>query len=150
MFARHTRIWTTIACLGLMLGVAACSKKTTETSNPGADQTAVIPTTVSAVELGRGVDTDKRITERVEQFRPGDTIYASVITAGTTPATLHAKWTYQDGQVVEESDQSISPAGTSATEFHVSKPDGWPAGNYTLEISLNGAVVQTKQFTVGS
>ena len=39
-------------------------------------------------------------------------------------------------------------AGAGLTNFEVSKPDGWPVGKYKVEISLNGAVVQTKDFEV--
>ena len=51
-----------------------------------------------------------------------------MLTNGTAPAEIKARWTYQDGQVVDESVQHISPNGTESSEFHVSKADGWPAG----------------------
>jgi hypothetical protein len=34
------------------------------------------------------------------------------------------------------------------TTFHISKPDGWPAGSYKVEISLDGTVVDSRDFTV--
>jgi hypothetical protein len=39
-------------------------------------------------------------------------------------------------------------AGPQVTDFSISKPDGWPAGKYTLEISNGGMVVQTREFDV--
>jgi hypothetical protein len=50
----------------------------------------------------------------------------SVKTDGSGPsATLTVRWTYQDGQVVDESGQNIAPTdGATVTEFHLSKPDG--------------------------
>ena len=63
-------------------------------------------------------------------------------------ASLKARWTFQDGQVIEETEQVISPTGDAATEFHISKPDGWPAGKYRLEILMNGEPIQTKEFEV--
>lgn len=45
---------------------------------------------------------------------------------------------------MDETEQTIAPTGESATEFHISKPDGWPAGKYRVEILLNGATVQTR------
>ena len=65
-----------------------------------------------------------------------------------TSATLKARWTYQDGQVVNESSQTIAAAGDARTEFHISKPDGWPAGKYTLEVFLNGSSAATKEIVV--
>ena len=64
-------------------------------------------------------------------------------------ATLTARWTYQDGQVVDESRQNITPTGGSTvTEFHVSKPDGWPTGGYKVEVLLDGASAGTREFKV--
>ena len=82
-------------------------------------------------------------------FSPQDTIYAAVSTTGTAAnATLSAKWTYQDGQTVNDSSQTIAPSGPAVTTFHISKPDGWPAGNYKVEVSLDGKSVASKDFSV--
>ena len=71
------------------------------------------------------------------------------MTSGAAPtATIRTRWTYQDGQVVDESEQVIAPTGDAATEFHIQKPDGWPTGKYKLEVFLNGTAVQTKDFEV--
>jgi hypothetical protein len=34
------------------------------------------------------------------------------------------------------------------TEFHVTKPDGWPKGSYKVEVFLNGNSVETESFKV--
>jgi hypothetical protein len=89
------------------------------------------------------------VTQQGTTFAPTDTIYVTVVTTGSAPsATLTAKWTYQDGQVVNESTQTIAPTGPAATEFHIAKPDGWPAGSYKVEVSLNGRSTGTKEFEV--
>jgi hypothetical protein len=144
-------------CFTLLI-FAACGK-----SEPPPSQQAVTPPpaapappspaapaiTVTAIELGNQISADKRVTQQVTAFAPTDTIYVSVLTNGSAPsATLTAKWTYQDGQVVNESTQTIAPTGPAATEFHISKPDGWPAGAYKVEISLNGRSTQMKEFEV--
>ncbi len=36
----------------------------------------------------------------------------------------------------------------SRTEFHISKPDGWPTGKYKLEAFLNDSTAATKDFEV--
>jgi hypothetical protein len=61
---------------------------------------------------------------------------------------LKARWTYQDGQVVNESTEMIAPTGDARTEFHISKPDGWPTGKYKLEVFLNGSSAITRDFAV--
>jgi len=77
-----------------------------------------------------------------------DPIYAAVSTSGSGTATIGAKWTYQDGQTVKEDSKSIAPTGPATTSFQISKPDGWPAGNYKVEISLNGQPAGSKDFSV--
>ncbi|HJR54796.1 MAG TPA: hypothetical protein VJ982_13920 [Gemmatimonadota bacterium] len=101
---------------------------------------------VSDVALGRSIGSDMRVTEEVGDFAPTDTIYASVETSGTGSGTLSARWTFEDGQVVDEGSQSVSGAGV--TEFHVSNPDGWPAGHYEVVISLDGDEVERSGFDV--
>jgi hypothetical protein len=102
---------------------------------------------VSSVELGTAIDANKRVTAPVEVFKPQDVVYASVTTTGSAPsATLVARFTYEDGQVVEEFTQQLGGAGV--TEFHMSKPDGWPTGTYRLDVMLDGANAATRTFTV--
>ncbi len=105
---------------------------------------------ITHIDVGRSVTAEKTIAEKTDSFRPADTFYLSVGTDGSGPsATLTARWTYQDGQVVDESRQDIAPTGrATVTEFHLSKPDGWPAGGYKVEVLLNGASAGTREFKV--
>ena len=116
-------------------------------SAPPVAQTGV---KVTDIEVGRRVGADKTIGDKTDSFRPADTFYVSVRTEGSgTSATLTARWTYQDGQVIDESRQTIAPGGTAAvTEFHVSRPEGWPTGGYKVEVLLNGASAGSKDFRV--
>ena len=129
------------ASLPLALALFACSA-----SKPAA-QTGV---KVTDIDVGRSLAADKTIAERTESFGPTDTFYVSVKTDGSGPsATLTARWTYEDGQVVDESRQNIAPTGSATvTEFHLSKPDGWPAGGYKVEVLLDGASAGTRDFKV--
>jgi hypothetical protein len=104
---------------------------------------------VSEVRLGRTVGPDQRVTAETDQFGPRDSIYASVGTQGSANnVTLGARWKYQDGQVVEESRETLSPTGPANTAFHVHHPGGWPAGRYEVEILVNDRLAQTREFTV--
>lgn len=102
---------------------------------------------VTGVSLGRSIGADKRVVEEVGSFAPSDTIYASVETEGTGNGTLTARWTFEDGQVVEERSESIG-GGVQVTEFHISKPDGWPVGHYEVAILLNGQETEREGFDV--
>lgn len=141
-----------LPALGLLLVVAAgCSNKTEDTSMTEASPApgATTPVSVVAVDLGRNIDAEKKVTERVEEFKPSDTIYASVVTSGAAPnARIGVKWTFEDGQVVDQAEQVIAPDGAATTEFHITKPDGLPAGNYKVEVFVDGSSVQTKDFKV--
>ena len=146
----HTRLFgTSILALSLVVILSAACTKSRE--NPGATGTSgtSVGVRVSQVDMGRSLAADKTISGNTDSFKPSDTIYASIATEGAAPtATLKARWTYQDGQVVSESTQTIAPTGDSRTEFHISKPDGWPAGKYRLELFLNGSSAAAKDFEV--
>lgn len=140
----HARTMSLTLGLSLLVASAACGPKA-ETGGT----TAASGVRVTDVSVGRAIGGDKAITDGTDKFRPNDTIYASVATAGASPsATLRAKWTFEDGQSVNESTQSIAPQKSERTEFHISKPDGWPAGKYKVEIFLNDQSAGTKNFEV--
>ena len=103
------------------------------------------------ISLGKAIGLDKKVTAPVEAFAKGDTFYASVDTTGTGTATLKAKWTHHKGgqtTPVDEQSQTINSSGPATTEFHVSKPGGWPAGEYQVEIFLDDKPIGMRTFTV--
>jgi hypothetical protein len=120
----------------------------TDTTPPAMPDTAPAPAgvTVTTVDLGNAVGADNRVTAPASSFAGTDTIHASVATDGAG-GDLTARWTFQDGQVVDTQDKTI-PAGAQVTDFSISKPDGWPAGRYKLEVMNNGMVVQTREFDI--
>ena len=156
-----------MAMLAAMIGSAAlvgCKKKeepaplppvATEPA-PTTPAPAPMPATasVSAVDLGNAVGADMRVTAPMSSFAPKDTIYAAVSTASSDPAAsvpgkLGAKWTHVDSsQTVHEETRDINFTGSGVTDFQISKPDGWPTGKYKVEVSLDGTVVQTREFDV--
>jgi hypothetical protein len=137
--------------------VAGCSKSNygqnaTSAGSVAGDTTAKAPATaainVADVTLGKHIGADKKVTDATDTFAPKDQIYASVHTTGTNSGKITARWTFQDGQVVDERSETISGKGDDYTEFHVAKPSGWPAGKYTLHVLVDGNEAQTKDFTV--
>ena len=107
---------------------------------------------MSSVTLGKAVGADKKVTSPTDTFAKNDTIYAAVETVGAGTASLVAKWTYsgKDGKSipVKEDTATIASTGPATSEFHVSKPDGWPTGSYQVEVLLDGKSVNTKTFKV--
>jgi len=149
-FTSRSTMRVSLLLLSLATASACGQKEQPATQTSGG---AIAPTStalqVADITLGRSVSADKRIADQTDTFSPHDTIYASVHTIGTSRnANLAARWTYQDGQAVTESTETISPAGDAYTEFHIFKPSGWPAGKYTLHLLVNGQEVRTKDLTV--
>jgi hypothetical protein len=160
----HSRLVHLLLALAFAVALGACGKKAepppTSTPAPApapAPETMPAPApapagvTLSSVSLGKSVGADKKVTAASEVFAKRDTIHASVDTNGTGSATLAAKWTYSKADKtapVKEDSATITPTGPATTDFHISKPDGWPVGNYQVEILIDGKSVATKPFKV--
>lgn len=160
--SRTRLLYPLSAALAAALVLSAC-KKPEPVAAPTPPVTAPEPTpitapaaaaaSVTALDLGNSVGADNRVAAPATTFAPRDTIYASVTTrtsdaAATVPGRLAAKWTFQDGQTVHEDSRDLNLTGDGVTAFQISKPDGFPAGRYKVEISLDGSVVQSKEFEV--
>ena len=116
---------------------------------PATTPSTTASSAVTSIDVGKSIDADKRVTSATTTFAPRDTMYVSVTTQNAPAnAMLTAKWTFQDGQVVD-TQEKVVPAGPQVTDFSITKPDGWPAGNYTLQVSKDGMVLQTREFKVG-
>jgi hypothetical protein len=149
MHSHGRRIFTLAFGLTTMT-MAACKKQApTPQTDTGAATPASAEFSVSGVEVGKQLGSDKRITNPTTTFGPRDTIYVSVATEGSAPSkTISAKWSFQDGQVVKEATETVAPTGPAATEFHIAKPSGWPVGKYKVEISVDGSPAGNKEFEV--
>jgi hypothetical protein len=132
---------------GLAVAAGTGCKKDAQPASTGV--TAVpAEVKISDVELGKRLGANSRIAAATDRFGPRDTIYVVAVTEGSAPsATVTARWSFEDGQVVKEDSRTIAPAGTEATEFHISKPSGWPKGKYQVVIAVGGST-QTKDFEV--
>jgi hypothetical protein len=144
-----------VSTLAVGMLVFACGKSESPPSRPPAapppspQAAAPAPFRVVGVDLGKAVGADKKIAQPATSFAPTDTIFAVVTSDGSaTSVALKARWTYQDGQLVDETARTIAPTGPAATEFHIAKPSGWPTGKYKVEISANGLPAGAKEFAV--
>lgn len=148
--------------LAVVVALAACGKKEEAPAPVVAPAPPPVPVeiapppapvvetaTFAGLTLGNAIGEDKNVTTAMTTFAPTDTIYAAVLTKGAAPnADIVAKWTYGEGQLVDESSQSIVPNGAAVTTFHIVKPDGWPVGTYKVAITLDGNPVATQEFEV--
>ena len=149
--ARSARAFTMVALS--FAALTACSKDRNEAAGdvtPGAAAPAPAAASVAVadIDLGRSVS-NARIADKTDDFKTTDTVYASVHTTGSASATtVMARWTFEDGQVVDTTSQSITPTGDAYTEFHISKPGGLPKGKYKVEVFLDSKSAGTKDFEV--
>lgn len=155
----ETRILCTLL-VSTALALAACGKKEEPAPAPApapapsagpAPAPAPAGIAVSSVTAGSEIGADKKVAVATDSFAPSDTMYVSVDTTGSGTAKLDAKWTYsKDGNVavVKDDSMTINTSGPATHEFHVSKPDGWPAGNYEVDVLLDGRSVGSKKLTV--
>jgi hypothetical protein len=132
-----------LALVAALVALAACSRGRAESRTA-----ATASVQVAAIDIGRAVGLDKRVAEPARSFAPGDTIYASVATEGKAPlVSLTARWRHA-GATFHEETQMIAPDGAAQSEFHVSKPDGWSAGSYEVEILVDGIPSGRRDFSV--
>jgi hypothetical protein len=142
--------------LGALLG-AACSggdqsraagAETARTGSAALAATAGGEVRVSNVMIGKRVGSGNRVTEPSFEFTPLDTVHVSIAVANSGGSdSLTAAWRYQSGQIVEQSTQSVRPAGENTT-FELSQPKGLKPGTYKVVLFLGGDSVDTKVFVV--
>ena len=114
------------------LSAAACSQQ---------------PLQLNTIQLGRGLNPDKTLTGFTTRFKPTDTIYVAVLTTAAGSGKVKARWLYA-GRVVSEPEQTVSYQGPASTEFHIQDTGGFPPGEYTVELFIDGKSVGTKPFRV--
>lgn len=157
----RTRFQQPLAVLLLATIALVGCKKDTPAPPPASAEPPVVLTpapapaavSVVSVDLATAVAADAKLATPVGSFAPTDTIIAVISTStldpmASLPGKLGARWTFQDGQVVNDESQDVVFTGAGTTQFQIAKPDGWPAGNYKVEISLNGVLAQSRDFSV--
>ena len=107
------------------------------------------PLQLANIQTGRALNPDRSIASITTLFKPNETIYVSVQTTGEAPGTIGVKWMYQ-GRVVDEPVKQVDYDGPASTEFHLQNSGGFPEGDYSVEIVINGQQVGSRAFKVGS
>lgn len=102
---------------------------------------------VTSIQLGRSLNPDSTVAAHTTRFAPGDTVYLSVVTAGTGSGMIGVRWMYA-GRIVGEPKKQVSYRDVAATEFHLQSAGGFPPGDYTVEAFLDGQSIGTRAFRV--
>jgi hypothetical protein len=105
------------------------------------------PLALSDIQLGRSVNADKSIASPTTSFKPGDTVYVAIHTTARGKGTISVRWKYRD-RVIDEPTKQVSTDGTDATEFHLQNSGGFPVGDYSVDVLIDGQLVGTRTFKV--
>jgi len=136
--------------LAASFALAGCKKKedTSEMAPPPAAEpaattpppaTAPVPAlTVSSVTIGNAAAADKSVAP-VATLGTKDKIIVSVRTDGTASgANLAVRLTFQDGQLAGEQSATLNTSGPETTNVEFTNANGWPAGKYKAEVTVDG------------
>jgi hypothetical protein len=102
---------------------------------------------ITAIQLGRSLNADHSVAEFTTVFDPKDTVYLSVLTSGGGSGTISVRWTFA-GKIMGEPKKRVANQDVAATEFTLESAAGFPPGQYTAEIFLDGKSVGTRTFRV--
>lgn len=146
--------WSTlfrlVVAFALAGGLAGCEQPETSMEYQGREGREKVgqPIEVTDIELGKAIDAKKTITEPTRVFHPDDTVYVSVRMEGAADdAWLTTRWFHEREQIHRARHRS-SPDGVGITEMHLDPPQVLATGRYTVEVRLNGKIVEARQFMV--
>ena len=106
------------------------------------------PLSLANIQIGRSLNPDRSVASMTTLFKPSETIYVAVQTALAGSGTVGVKWMYGT-QVIDEPVKQVSYDGPAATEFHLQNSGGFPPGDYSVEVFLDGTSVGKRTFKVG-
>ena len=160
------RFITLCIASALVFVVAGCSKKeasgeapktvaTAQTSQAGAPTAAAASATamITAVDLGRAVGPDQRISDPDSSFAPTDTVHVVVQTntsdgTSTAPVALAVRFVGPGDKVAHEESRNESFGGPGIADFMLHDSKGLVPGRYRVEVRLNGGEAQNREFDV--
>jgi hypothetical protein len=103
--------------------------------------------TPTNIQLGRSLNSDNTVGNHTTSFKPTDTIYAAVQTGASGSGVVSAKWSYA-GRVISEPQKKVSYRGEASTEFHLQNSGGFPAGDYEVELFIDGKSAGARKFRI--
>lgn len=123
---------TTLALTVLMLGLA-CSGGPLQLAN---------------IQVGRSLNQDRSVGSMTTLFKPNETVYVAVQTSAAGKGVVSVKWKFGT-QVIDEPSKPVDYDGPASTEFHLTNSGGFPPGDYSVDVFIDGVQVGTRAFKVG-
>lgn len=128
-----------------VLAAVGCGKA----EPPAPPPLAPVAFQVTAVDVGRGVNTDKSILGPTLLFAPLDTVYASIAMVGPArEVKLRARFIFETGQLLHEFVEPVTTSGPAHAEFHLWRAAGWPEGRYRVEVFVDTLPVGYREYEV--
>lgn len=148
-----------IVALAATVALGACKKQEEDLAStvpppmseplpPPAPMEPASAVTVTGVTVGNTAAADKSVTA-AGSFRSSDKIIVSVKTDGAASnVDVEAKLTYQDGQVAGTQSATLNTSGPETTNIEFSNANPWPAGTYTVDVTVDGQPAGSQQIEV--
>ena len=105
------------------------------------------PLSLANIQIGRSLNPDRSVASITTLFKPSETVYIAVQTKDAGKGTVGVKWMFGT-QVIDEPTKTVSYDGPASTEFHMQNSGGFPPGDYSVEVFLDGQSVGKRVFSV--
>jgi hypothetical protein len=150
------RIFFSVLVFGLILAVAVsgCGKK--EEPKPPVQQPVQTapppppPPSVASVILAKGVNITWDAVTPTTVFKPSDRVNALVKTENAVMGNmLGVRWQYlKTNQLVKADSIALKQNGANSSSFFIERAKGLPAGEYRIDVFLNGVMGKSASFNV--
>jgi len=123
-------IRTTLALAAVIFGVA-CSG----------------PLQLANIQVGRSLNQDRSVASITTLFKPNETVYVAVQTTAAGKGTISVKWKFGN-RLIDEPSKQVNYDGPASTEFHMQNSGGFPPGDYSVDVFIDGVQVGSRTFKV--
>lgn len=147
----RTTLAIAIAVIGTV-GLAGCNRNNeapvvnqapapmvSPSRSPALEPAVAVPSVqVSSVTVGSSAAADKSVAAQ-STLGTRDKMIVSVQTEGSANgAEVGARLTNQDGQMVDYRTVILNTSGAETTNIEFSNTEAWPAGTYTMQVTVDG------------
>jgi len=105
------------------------------------------PLELANIQIGRSLNQDRSVASITTLFKPSETVYVAVQTKAAGKGTIGVKWKFGT-QVIDEPTKQVSYDGPASTEFQLQNSGGFPPGDYSVDVFIDGQQVGSRTFKV--
>ena len=105
------------------------------------------PLELANIQVGRSLNQDRSVASITTLFKPNETVYVAIQTKAAGKGTISVKWKYGT-RLIDEPSKPVDYDGPASTEFHMQNSGGFPPGEYSVDVFIDGVQVGTRAFKV--